>query len=91
MLYNDSDADSYPRQKETGGIILAKYENNTIYVKLKLDKIKQIVNKKSTSKKKLDNEHDEDNVVTEYNEDNDYNELNGDSERVMYFSYRNSH
>jgi len=52
LLYNDSDANSEPRQKDKNVTLLENYENNKIYVKLKLDKIKQIVNKRSTSKKK---------------------------------------
>ena len=67
MLYNDSDANSEPRQKEKNIIMLESYENNMIYVKLKLDKIKQIVNKRSTSKKKiLNNENNEDNEEVIY-------------------------
>ncbi len=60
MLYNDSDVNTYPKQININS--MEKYNNNTIYIKLKLDKIKQIIdkNKKLTSKtQKLIIDHNE--------------------------------
>ena len=69
LLYNDSDSHSNPRQKDKNVKLLENYENNKIYVKLKLDKIKQIVNKKS----KKDNDENEINEIEEINYINEIN------------------
>ncbi len=72
MLYNDSDVNTYPKQININS--MEKCNNNTIYVKLKLDKIKQIIdkNKKLTSKtQKLIIDHNEKVLEIEDDEEND--------------------
>jgi len=70
LLYDDSDESADPRKnnKNNNVSLLENYDNNEVYVHLKLDKIKQLVNKRASSKKKaLNNKNDE-------NEDNDDND-----------------
>ncbi len=72
MLYNDSDVNTYPKQININS--MEKYNNNTIYIKLKLDKIKQIIdkNKKLTSKtQKLIIDHNEKVLEIEDDDEND--------------------
>ncbi len=63
-----------PRQKNNKCNLIGSYDNNTIYVKLKLDKIKQITekNKKSTSRtQKLIIDHNEKVLDIEDDEETD--------------------
>ena len=73
LLYNDSDTNSDPRQKDKNVKLLESYENNKIYVKLKLDKIKKIEKKRKENDEKEMNEIDE---INYYNEINYNNEIN---------------
>ncbi len=68
LLYDDSDVSADPRKKDKDNNknLLEKYDNNEVYVCLKLDKIKQLVNKRSTSKKKeksYNSDEDDDNDI----------------------------
>jgi hypothetical protein len=74
MLYNDLTISHDPRQKNNKCNLIGSYDNNTIYVKLKLDKIKQITekNKKSTLRtQKLIIDHNEKVLGIEDDEDTD--------------------
>ena len=73
LIYNDSEVNSEPRQKDKNVKLLENYENNKIYVKLKLDKIKQIEKKRKENDEKEMNEIDE---INYYNEINYNNEIN---------------
>ena len=76
LIYNDSDVNSEPRQKDKNVKLLENYENNKIYVKLKLDKIKQIEKKRKENDEKEMNEIDEINYINEKNYINEINYAN---------------
>lgn len=63
LIYDDSDESAEPRKNKNENKNLSEnYDNNEVYVCLKLDKIKELVNKRSSSKHKktINNEDNED-------------------------------
>jgi hypothetical protein len=77
LLYDDTDVSADPRKKDNKNHLLEKYDNNEVYVclkndkikllinKIKIDKIKQLVNKRSTTKIGFNNDTDDENDDTD--------------------------
>lgn len=65
LLYDDSDESADPRKqnKDKEKRLLENYDNNEVHVSLKLEKIKQLVNKRSSSastKKRISKDDNDD-------------------------------